>query len=166
MKINEIQKTNFKAVRYTPNSKIYTSRFLTDLDKKLLQEGEQKLQNTRFWDLEVTGAGLRIAAKHTKDAFIDEFSAQYPKSPKLTIDSLYDGHADSCKTGEKCEFDLEYKTTGYAMLAYEDFITLPLVKKAITIMEKLEEQACKNSINIDSSIARRKSIFYRFLDSL
>lgn len=163
MQVNKVQNTNFKAVKYTSNSAIYVSRFLTTNDKNLLKKGEQRLRNTRYWDLEVTGAGLRVASKHTKDAFLDEFYANYPKSPNLKITSLYDGHAEPCKTGEKCEFDLNYNSTGYAMLAYENFNRLPLVERAITIVEKLEEQFQNKVVSPDSSIARRENIILRIL---
>ena len=74
MKINNIKNTNFKAVIYTSNSKIYTSTYLTLKDKEMLKTASEKLKDSKFWDLEVTGAGLRIASRFNKDAFLDKFN--------------------------------------------------------------------------------------------
>lgn len=155
MKINNIQSQNFGALVYTPNSKLYVSKYLMQRDIGVLDSAKEKLKNTKFWDLEVTGAGLRIAAKHTKDAFLDNFYMQYPKNSDLMVESVYDGHSDKCQTGHTCQFGLHYSSRGYAMLAYEEFTKKPLVEKAIEITEILEKQAKNGTdpIDADSSIA-------------
>ena len=151
MKINNINNTNFKAVIYTSNSKIYTSTYLTLKDKEMLKTASEKLKDSKFWDLEVTGAGLRIASRFNKDAFLDKFNLWRidKKKNTLIINSTYDGHADDCAKGIDHRFPLYYDTFEEADNAYVKYVNLSSVDRAVYITEKLEENTRDNKFSLD-----------------
>lgn len=168
MKINNINNTNFKAVIYTSNSKIYTSTYLTLKDKEMLKVASEKLKDTQFWDLEVTGAGLRIASRFNKDAFLDKFNlwGANKKKNTLTINSIYDGHADDCAKGVDHRFPLYYKTFEEACAAHKKYVNLSSVDRAIYITEKLEENTRDNKFSLDpeGTITEPKSLMEMIFD--
>ena len=169
MKINNIDKattTTFKALVYSPNSKIYTSTYLTSRDKEVLKRAAESLKNTRFWDLEVTGAGLRIASKFNKDAFLDEFNIWKPESYQMTVNTIYDGHAEGCQKGKSCSFDLNYGGWGRAHSFYEKFIESTAVERAVFLTGQLEDRTIngKFSMNPDGTITNPKNFFQKLFN--
>ncbi len=168
MKINNVNNTTttFKALVYSPNSKIYTSTYLTTRDKEMLKQATERLKNTRFWDLEVTGAGLRIASKFNKDAFLDEFNIWKPESYLMTVNTIYDGHAEGCQKGKSCSFNLNYGGWGRALDSYEKFINSSAIDRAVYLTEQLEDRTINNkfSLDPDGTITNPKNFFQKLFN--
>ena len=149
MRINNIQNVNFNAVRFAPNSELYTSTYLTPRDKEMLKRAGELLKNTRFWDMEITAVGLRIVSKFNKDAFLEEFKISKPQNYLLRVDTVYDGHAEGCQRGQNCSFDINYGGWGTALKSHETFTNLPHVDRVAFLTEQLENKTVEGKFSKD-----------------
>ena len=104
MKINSANSTNFQAITYRPGCQKYVAEYLTSRDKGVLRRAERAMSRCRKWDLEITSKGLRIASKKTADAILVEESrlCNVPHDRNLSMKAIYDGHSETCETGQYC----------------------------------------------------------------
>ena len=142
MKINSANSTNFQAITYRPGCQKYVAEYLTSRDKGVLRRAERAMSRCRKWDLEITSKGLRIASKKTADAILVEESrlCNVPHDRNLSMKAIYDGHSETCETGQYCKFDIKLPSYEAAMAQYARYSTMPLVEKAIDLVEKFEKQ--------------------------
>lgn len=142
MKINSTSSVNFQAITYRPGCQKYVAECLTSRDKGVLKQAERAMSRCRKWDLEITSKGLRIASKQTADAILVEESRlrNVPHDRDLPMEAIYDGHSETCETGQYCNFDIKLSSYEAAMAQYARYSTMPLVEKAVDLVEKFEKQ--------------------------
>lgn len=117
MKINSANSTNFQAITYRPGCQKYVAEYLTSRDKGVLRRAERAMSRCRKWDLEITSKGFRIASKTTADAILVEESrlCNVPHDRNLSMKAIYDGHSETCETGQYCKFDIKLPSYEAAM---------------------------------------------------
>ena len=47
--------------------------------------------------------------------------------------AIYDGHSETCETGQYCKFDIKLPSYEAAMAQYARYSTMPLVAKAVDL---------------------------------
>ena len=166
MKVNNVTNTNFKELKYSSNANLYTSTYLLKKDKENLVKAAKKLKNTRFWDLEVSGQGLRVVSRFNKDAFLEDFSCYRPNANSLEIEAIYDGYAPNCSRGKKCSFDLFIGSIEKTKKAFDEFRNSTSVNRAVFITEHLEKLSAEGmfSMNSEGSITKPKNFLEKILD--